>query len=229
MIIEFVGIPGAGKSTLARRYIKEIIKKRNIVVKTNEDIRRNFSVVELISILFSPSCWLLTVHTIRLSLQYPHNTRKIRRCYNFVKLFVRLKRYLKSNQIIVLEEGVLQLITSIAHLESLIQHKALKALCIDFASIIHRTIYVDCQANCKVAVCRTTLRRSLVNRFCKLPEDVRLSAFMIKRTNIDKVFDEIKKLDVEVHVIKINTELNFDEVYNDLCSKIENITKEFLQ
>jgi len=226
-IIEFVGIPGAGKSTLAVRY-KEDLKKRGVCFKESrinkhpKIIRRTLKIIRAIHIMCSPLYWKLNFNLLCITMQYPFSMKRLHRCYLITELFVQLKKDIKNNQQIVLEEGLVQFITSIMHLEPLIQSKALKALLVELAPVLLETTYIDCQINYGIAIYRTSQRGSMRNRFDRMPENLRLPAFEVKRANIDKVFKAIKELDIERRVIMINTESAPDKVYNELCVQLKN-------
>lgn len=185
-IIEFNGLPGTGKSTIAN-YIESILKGQGYVVYReyfcNQHQRNNKS-------LFFSMRWLLLIAKIcLLSLSIKPLKNRINGIIAFVKY---LRMYyvfykIETNAILITDEGIIQAITSIFHLDRIEDDSIVKKilnLVKDRGMLIFR---VDCKSDVELSSSRIEQRGLTGARLDSLEPKKRIDALMTQAANLDVI------------------------------------------
>lgn len=167
-IIEFIGLPGAGKSSLASEVIREL-KESGYQCYNHEQVFKNSSIsnkwlhalcyylknIQLATLLF--------LYTLRSS---PFNWRNLKyncsRLQHLLKMIVMLEKTLqktKNSSVMVFDQGIVQCVWSITSLSGTANEKILKK-CAALKKHIFPGIIVYVQIDPDTAAQRITARQS---------------------------------------------------------------------
>lgn len=193
-IIEFAGLPGCGKSTLCKCFIENFSKKN---VYTYGDIIRFVStkkrrIVYGSFVLFNPFRWNFLKLLKNLTNEYDNVS--IQAIFILIALYdiTGFLKIFKRNSVVILDEGFIQNITSIAHLNLMDDDKALNDL-VSYIKSKRDILSVNCFANEETVISRIRNRNGR-DRFNLIKDDEDLKkAFVIKQNNISLVSKHFKK------------------------------------
>lgn len=215
-IIELCGLPGTGKTTILNETIKNfdnksIIERKSIVRWVGTPFRQ---FLYFISILFRPSMLSFYLALKKIARRYDDYSKKsfftiiaIYDCAKIIRL-LGLKKY------IVLEEGVIQNLSSLAHNKNLIIDQNVELILKKMEAICDWRII-----NCELAfdeVINRLRKRNNNDRFNNIKDDDKLfSLLQIKKSNIEKL------VKLEKHVVSINLS-GSEDIISKIASEIYN-------
>ena len=200
MIVELCGLPGAGKSTLLNEFITNNL---HLKIWTREEIYDGRKIERTIRYLVAKKLGIgADVKLYRaiknFSQQYPSCTERYEK--RLFGIIVVLKK--SSKKLVVLEEGLIQYVSSIAYKEELCENNTFE----EIMSIIHmfdeyKVVY--CDLDIEECISRVKKRNKKGDRY-NLEELVQMKELLeIKRHNIKKV---IEKMNIsETDILKLNT------------------------
>jgi len=187
-IIEFAGLPGCGKSTLCKSFIAEKFPQK---VYTYKDIIRFVSTKNRRKIYgiyarVNPFRWKLLKLLKAFSEKYDNISPQAVFILIALYDFTSVLQIFKKNSIVVLDEGFVQNITSIAHLQPINEDKELNDL-VKYIQAKKNLFLVNCSADTDTVVERIR-KRNGKDRFNSITDNKDLkNALSIKQDNITKV------------------------------------------
>ena len=216
-IIEFAGLPGCGKSTLCGEFIKTFTKTR---IYTYKDVVRFVStkrrrIIYGIFVSLNPFRWKYLKLLRRLVKNYDNVS--IQAVYILMALydFTSLVRLFNRKNLFILDEGFIQNITSVAHLQPMSEDKALTNL-ISYIKSKKDIVVINCHASENVVISRIR-NRGRADRFNSIKNDEELiRAFKIKQDNISVVAKYFNKR------IDICLDGNVEELLSQLIDQCTN-------
>lgn len=206
MIVELCGVPGAGKSTLLNKLIS---KNQSVKVYTREDVYDRRKIERTIRYFIAkfigvgPDIKLYKIIKT-LSQQYPSCTERYEK--RLFGLIIVLK--CSRDKLIILEEGLIQYVSSIAYEEELSINEAFN----DMMSII-RTFekykIVFCDLDTEECIARIKKRNKEGDRY-NLEDYTRITKLLeLKKGNIKRVIESMHIS--EACILEINTKETLDE------------------
>lgn len=184
-IIEFNGLPGTGKTTIADALILRLQQKGKKCIKAMPDS----GLAE--SMLFSlrhPSCLILVRLLRRLQKENQSFSQKFSSAYlvlHYYQMYLKCKCS-DSADFLVIDQGILQAIISMAHLSRMSSSATLTKISetilngVDF-------LEVDCMINEDVAFNRIRKRKSAGSRLENLDDDSLIYAYRVQSANFSVV------------------------------------------
>jgi len=229
MIIEFAGVPGSGKSTLAARYIALLGEKGVYAISRKDLGGKQYHVLvngiliipKFIQLVFTPFYWKPIYNMLLFTIQYPNRIYNLKRGFDLIRLVKKLKRILRTGIPVVLEQGLMQEIVSIAYLSKLKNNKRLKAILTDIHFIMCQSVYIECQLDEGTAVHRINSRQYSRSRLEDMPKDEQLSAMRTTCSNYNTLFDALRQIGSDVCVVTIDTNAPQDKVFSKLCKELD--------
>ena len=187
-IIEFAGLPGCGKSTLCKSFIAEKFPQK---VYTYKDIIRFVSTksrrkIYGIYVGINPFRWKFLKLLKAFAKKYDNVS--VQAMYVLIALydFTSLLKTFRKNSVVVLDEGFVQNITSIAHLQTITEDKELSEL-VGYIGAKKNIFLINCSADMDTVVERIR-KRNGKDRFNSIADDKELkTALSIKQDNITTV------------------------------------------
>lgn len=118
IIIEFNGLPGVGKSTVAKE-LEQLIQERGITCYRSY-LKRPIN-KRVVSLLFSPELFRLLPSVLRYSRKYRGGFSKYRYVLGFLMICRQYRHFLTDvkSGVLVIDQGVAQEYISIAHVETI--------------------------------------------------------------------------------------------------------------
>ena len=216
--IEMIGLPGCGKTTICNQVYKslknehiKIANLNDICYWTNSKIKK---LIALISCITNIKLWTLFNKIYQITKLYEKKVFHYRYFWTnilIVNQIYKIKKC-KKYQIILLDEGIAQLLTSIAHNQQLVISESLKIYLnkLNMYGIMPKL--VSCELPIEESIKRIRLRgEKYAKRFSKIETDDELGQILLmKSSNIEFVSNLIKtelnlstSKDVDVNVKKI--------------------------
>lgn len=199
-IIEFAGLPGCGKSTLCESFIKQISGKK---IYTYRDIIKFVSTKKRQKIYGALVCLNPFLWKYRRLLKIfvkKYNNVSMQAVLILVALFdfTSIISLFKKDSIVILDEGFIQNITSVAHLQELIDDESLNNL-LCYIMSKKNIVVVNCFADINTVIGRLR-KRNRGDRFNSIKDEEKLKNALVKKQNnitlISKHFD--KSVDVSI-------------------------------
>lgn len=165
-IIELIGIPGCGKSTLVKELLKDLTTTGNIVV----DRKSISAVIDFMwkhrwSIPIIAICFYIFTGNFRLKhalikymLAFPKNDFSVMYAMYVYIIYRFVSKNNNAEVVMLLDEGIIQFLSSIAHDIPIEQSSQILQLSKQLKDIIANTIYVQCGIPIEDAVQRIKLR-----------------------------------------------------------------------
>lgn len=213
-IIEFAGLSGCGKSTACNEIINQITEKKKI-----------FTYRELIMLLHIRKIYIPLLKLNPFRQAYNKKLQEYAAIYedvsvNAVHVLMTIYDtacildFFYKDCLAVLEEGFVQTLTSIPHLQA-IQNKELLSNVLEEVKKKHEIVVVDCRADTDTVIKRLRERNS-GDRFNAIKDDNKLyEALQNKQSNIDIVesyFD---------YKISVDMEQSREKIVEDIMHKLE--------
>ena len=197
LIVEFVGLPGCGKSSVAKAVVAAL-KKENVIERA-ELTRHLYRMLRRPRVLFkailfflmAPTHWGVKKSVCDVLRAYPLNRERLIYALIFVRFYKNLVKKMKRGKIIVLDEGLVQFISSIPHETPLQTNDALSALLGRMNAITRRTLFVECDLPLEDVVGRLR-KRNQDDRFSRVADDHALRALLrMKKRNLDALTRDV--------------------------------------
>lgn len=191
ILVEFCGAPGTGKSTVAGRLVEEL-RKENISVLTRNDILSEESGSAgklrdlLMSIIKHPA---LSLYTYSTCLEYGAKVSNFRYASRLLKLVFLLEKAMAKNEyrICVLDEGIVQYITSIPHDKTIKDTGAVRKLIHKLQLLFSETRFVFCDLDKETIYNRLINRESSGARIAALSPEQKKKLIDVRVKNMDYI------------------------------------------
>lgn len=210
-ITEFAGITGCGKSTLAKRMISKYSNEARVYTYTDVvklaygPYKRYYEKLARLN----PSRWSYYSKLDLFAHEYSNVSETaicVLTCLYDISAHIS---FFNPNALFILEEGFVQTLTSIPHLEEIIIDSAL----IDLADTIKEKFdltVINCRCSTETAITRLR-NRNTPDRFNIIKDDAELGAALrIKQQNLDSVIGIFES------VVAIDMERGENEIYEEL-------------
>lgn len=204
IIVEFNGLPGSGKTTLAEE-LKKTLKKKGYVVSNFYFKRRYHKLGELI--VLNPMYWGL----IKTFIKYSHlfeNKKSlsiILRVVNFIRSY---HDFIKSNrrEVLIVDQGFVQGVISIAHQDALPQTEHLEDILKMTNLNSNAVVCVNCNVDEVVSNKRITSRPKNGCRVETMGNDERMNTLTIQKENLAYLRERLFKICPNIIYVDANTE-----------------------
>ena len=155
LIIEFVGLPGCGKSTTVESLVS-FWGKENVIVRPDITKRMYqifgysifgfpiFIIPALIYYFFNPKYWKIKKCIYKFMVQYPVKQERLMVTLFLIYFYENLQKKLNNGKIIILDEGLIQFISSIPHDLLVDNNNQLTDLLDKLNYITKDILFVDC-------------------------------------------------------------------------------------
>ena len=192
LIAEANGTPGCGKSFLMSELAAVLASARPVVTfeKIFEQRKKflNSPFLQFILYLLDLRYAVIHIRLILFLFKYPMNIGRLR---NFCKLIVLFHRLLKESpekeKCVILDEGLIQLLTSISHDCPILINRNTEKIVIRFQQYFKYYIFVNCSLDESENIHRIRQRNNMQNRFDRC-DDVALPELLkIKKDNICRI------------------------------------------
>jgi thymidylate kinase len=207
MIIEFVGLPGCGKSTLAELVISAM--QPNSVILQRKDLTKNMYRMMAHPILIPfyvgyylvlPKYWRIKKNIIKFAAQYPLNKTRVIVIIHLFWLYEQFQKHFNDNKIFILDEGFIQFVSAIPHSILMKDNGLLKNLINELSSITNDTLFIDCNLDIKENINRLR-KRNRQDQFNRLKDDIDLETLLLtKKSNLVLLINKItiKKISIDM-------------------------------
>ena len=195
--VELFGMPGCGKSTVTKLLASQLTEASNMTFVTRKDISKNIDrmykhpfivpIIYLYHYLFL-SCWLFKKHLRAFAKQYPLTRHRMIYEVYCIVLYDIYKKGLQESELLLLDEGFIQYLSSISHGVDVRTNKSFFVLMQDISAITKETMFVDCQLDTRTTIQRIKVRGKQ-DRFGH-SEDL-LMKLNLKQRNIDCIASAI--------------------------------------
>ncbi len=219
-IIEFAGLPGCGKSTLCSGVIEKL--RKNYKVYTYQEIVRMVSTPRrkrLYDILLHMSSSCRRFRRLLKAYAGEYNDVSSQAMYVLMALYGMPKVFqcIAPKSVVVLDEGFVQTLTSIPHLQPIRDNDTLSEIT-TYLNARHY-IQVVCCTGDEMLTIRRLRTRNRGDRFTSIKDDETLcQALHRKQQNIDivaKHFFILKKITMEDGTDTLNKNIN--DIYRSIC------------
>ena len=216
-IIEFFGLPGSGKSTLCKEIIQQMGEGRRIY--TYQDITRAVStrkrrIPYSILVHMNPFRWKYIYLLRRFCKQYESVSKQAIRVLIALYDISSLIRVFSKTGIVILDEGFVQNLTSIAHLHAVAANDRLKVL-VEYIQHHLDIFVVECRVDEEAVISRLRAR-GRKDRFNTIQQHADLcNALRIKKDNlaiVAKQFGRFECVDLNVPTAVAARQF-FEEIY----------------
>jgi len=224
-VVEFNGPPGCGKTTICNKLISEA-KVKNFSVGCLQDVvfrnqKSRFSnYLFLVKSLLSIEDLKFNIAVLRFLGDYRFSRSRLLYAMRLIKLNRKLKLVIKDERfdLLILEEGFIQYISSIPHEEPILVNENLNRLCRLVYEYYGKHLHVNCSLSNDENISRLKRRNNMKNRFDKLPINVLQQLLNNKRNNIMILREQFRRC----RMIDICTEVDVSENVNSLLPVINN-------
>lgn len=220
--VELFGLPGCGKSAVMRSLLSQLTMHSNRTFVTRKEISKNIDrmyrypcmapLIYLFHYLFF-SCRQFKKHLHTFAKQFPLTRHRMIYEVYCIVLYSKYKRGRQKTELLLLDEGFVQFLSSISHGAVVETNNAFYVLMRDIASITKETLFVDCQLEPQVAVQRIK-DRGKQDRF-GYSEDLLLKLHL-KQRNIDIISRTICRQNRMILYMQSTTEYNAERIIKNL-------------
>lgn len=219
LIIEFNGLPGCGKSTISRQLKKELEDLGYDVCFT---YKRKFTPHNIYWILLNPKYWKIVFITIRYSCLF-NKRRPFVRLVQMASFIRKYNNFISDNQqgIMIIDQGIIQSIISLAHKDRLIESPRLTQLIKVSKINAMPLLLINCHINPDVADTRMINRPFDGTRIGRLCKEERGRAIETQKLNLSFIRNQTRTLFPNVSQIDINTECPVEANVNEITNLIK--------
>ena len=208
--IELVGLPGCGKSTLVKSIMETLSKDKKLVVLNRKSFssiinfmwknRWSIPFIALYKLLFS--CHLkLKMSLIRYMSRYEVNSLSVIYAIYIIDIYSFVKKNNHKNIIILLDEGIIQFLSSIAHNIKIENNSDMLGLYSCLRDLIENSVYVRCNIPLDMVVQRIKIRNRNDRFACS---NTLTDLLKVKQDNINYLVEILtsKSCIVEIDMMK---------------------------
>lgn len=187
VIIEFNGLPGTGKSTIANRLQSDLEEDG---YATYLIYRKHPRLLSMFFLLFDYRAWLIFFRSLCLMRSIKSNEikQKIRRAKLFVVFYEMYNDFLKysNSGVLIMDQGILQNVISSIHLDKEININKVRDLLEVYRNSRITFLRIDCNLDIEIASNRINKRTHGESRVDLLDENERVK-ILIQQANLFKV------------------------------------------
>lgn len=218
MIIEFNGLPGIGKTTVARGLGCAYKENRTVFFQYTD--QRNKILKFLDYIRFNTFYLYYELRKYALCEIKPFDRQRAKYVWVILKYYQMYRRFMndKPDDILIVDQGIIQGLLSIAHTGEIVSSKALKKI---FNFFVKKKIIftaVACTNNSEISYERIHLRGTKQGRM-DIVEDEMLHQYLEKQTKTLNLINSIASNYSNITLVKIDTrkpvETNVDILVNE--------------
>ena len=218
IIIEFNGLPGSGKTTMARQLRREL-ESLQCIVSFNYN-KRKFHKFGFLVIL-NPKYWSL----IKEIFLYSRLFTKRRSVKNILHIAKYVRKYndfanCPKNKILIRDQGFVQSLVSLAHQDNLPQSDRLDNI-LRKSGIDHMPLFIiNCDVDETVSENRITSRSKNGCRVVGMSETERLQTLKIQKENFVFLRNKIEKVCPTIAFVNIDTSISIRDNVNTIIQCI---------
>ena len=167
-IIEFVGVPGCGKSTITKQVVKKLkcLHGNNIIVRSDISAHINLMWKQRWTIPFffiyhtiiSKADFRTKYNLLRYMYQYSINSFSIIYATYILLVIDVVKNTQNHNMIILLDEGIIQFLTSIPHKCTIIKGNVTDRILNSINELLNTSCIIKCTIRDEIAINRIRTR-----------------------------------------------------------------------
>lgn len=180
-IIEFNGLPGTGKTTIAEALMDQMQEKGKRCIKTLPD---KGLIKSILYSLLHPSCLILIYLLNRLQKQNQSFSQKFSSAYlvlHYYQMYMKCERS-NSADYLIIDQGIIQALISMAHLAEMHASATMGKIARTILSNVS-FLEVDCMINKDIAFERIRNRKSAGSRLESLDDVSLKSAYRVQAGN----------------------------------------------
>lgn len=218
VIIEFNGLPGSGKTTISLLLKKRIEGLNNIVFLK---YYRKVFFCNVYSILLAIRYWRLFFLVKKYSKIF-RLKRPLRLCLLYVSYVRMYHDFLKdkSSDILIIDQGVVQSLISLAYKDRVSKNDSLKELLLKSEIDTPQIVFVNCLINEKLAMNRIIARNQKGGRVDSMEAQEMERTLCVQSENFQCIRDEIKKVYSHINFIDIDMEGSAEDNTNVILSQL---------
>lgn len=200
IILELNGLPGCGKTTIINEIIDNF-RKADMNVKSLDEVIKykqkeiETKITQLICSFFTMKNLKFNFYIIILMFKIGLSLDRVRFSMRLIKLNYQIGRIKKSEKVdlMILDEGYIQFITSIPHNKQFNDGKTLRNIC-QFIENEHPDLrLVNCKISTEIAINRAQNRSSSSSRFDKLDTNKLSKLMIIKQNNLERIQNQFSE------------------------------------
>lgn len=219
-ICEFSGLPGAGKSTLCLDVVKQLRAMGKTVVTLSEIKKyKNGKVIELVKALFCCKYFFFNMYAIFYAFTQAGLKESLSHAAGLILLNYKLQKVKtkKCYDYCIMEEGVIQYITSIPHATNISKNFFLDKLLEQVLCIYGKINDIACEISIDEVINRIRKRNNITtSRFDSQETPTLTNLLVVKGNNLRYVRSAIGQSMV------LDMEMNYETL---VCRVVEGITK----
>jgi nucleoside-triphosphatase THEP1 len=193
-LIEFNGLPGCGKTTIVESMFK-MFNDNNIKALGIKEVyfwgenQEKTRVITMFKALFSLKYIKVNLIGIQFFSCYKFKISRIKYLLRLIKLNYQIDRVLKNKScdLIILEEGILQYIASISHVDLENDKEILEKLLAMVLKRFEKLLIVNCNLDYESLIHRIKHRNQVGHRFDSMDENILLESLKLNLENIEKI------------------------------------------
>ncbi|WP_147803625.1 hypothetical protein [Alkalicoccus halolimnae] len=209
--IEFTGIPGSGKTTVAKELIKEL-RKRGYKVETREEFDFSLendhfgSSLRIMFGLLKRSNFLFAAKLTGLALFHGHKSLyNLKIIPSFIHSYLKVKKYLADSEAdyMIFDQAFFQSLSSIFYNKEIEDPKLLESVAAKIIEELNVKYLISTHLPVEEATKRIIARKHGTSRLDSFESSQISSILQVQSTNFSKIWEAVVG---RVSVIKINTE-----------------------
>lgn len=204
LIIEFNGLPGSGKSTIAKALGKELEANGRTVAYSYYrcEFHKNFK-----SVLFSPRYWsvLRILSNYAKLLPKRKYTNRLLSMLSYVRMYCDFVTDI-PNDYLIIDQGIIQSFVSLAHQDNLIKSELLDSAILSMRLNDLSLFIVNCNVSSEVSNERVKSRPSNGCRVESMEEDSRIMTLTIQNDNLHFIRERVTNMCPPIRSLEISTD-----------------------